>query len=286
MGKASTNASLSTLERRDGSATYSHHGYIIIAAVNGPIEVQRRDELPEEAVVDVTVRPAAGIGGTLFLDYNLEPNLGHPLGVRERHLESLIQRALRRVILVAAHPRTLIQIILQIVATQEDDDASSVVHQSASVRCSVLVPQTAFTHPYNQMIAVIPALLQASMLALLSSSIPLTMVLISISVAVDRRGNLIYDPPAGATQSAASLHVLVFSSTRDLLLAESEGKFSVDTWENAFEMARSRCRSTSMDADVDVVNMESRLKLDMEGSFKFAAQKEFLKKERWKKSLD
>ena len=27
------------------------------------IEVQRRDELPEEAVVDVIVRPAAGVGG-------------------------------------------------------------------------------------------------------------------------------------------------------------------------------------------------------------------------------
>ena len=35
----------------------------MIAAVNGPIEVQRRDELPEEAAVDVVVRPAAGAGG-------------------------------------------------------------------------------------------------------------------------------------------------------------------------------------------------------------------------------
>lgn len=69
MGETLTDASLSTLERVDGSATYSHNGYMIIAAVNGPIEVQRKDELPEEAVVDVTVRLAAGIGGILFLDY-------------------------------------------------------------------------------------------------------------------------------------------------------------------------------------------------------------------------
>lgn len=56
-------ASLSHLHRADGSATFSQNGYTVIGAVNGPIEVQRRDELPEEAAVDVIVRPAAGVGG-------------------------------------------------------------------------------------------------------------------------------------------------------------------------------------------------------------------------------
>ena len=56
-------SALSPLHRADGSATYSQNGYSVIAAVNGPIEVQRRDELPEEATVDVAVRPAAGVGG-------------------------------------------------------------------------------------------------------------------------------------------------------------------------------------------------------------------------------
>lgn len=55
-------AILSHLHRADGSATYTYNGYCIIGAVNGPIEVQRRDELPEEATVEVNVRPAAGVG--------------------------------------------------------------------------------------------------------------------------------------------------------------------------------------------------------------------------------
>ena len=54
---------LSPLNRADGSAEFSKAGYSVIAAVNGPVEVQRRDELPEEAAVDVAVRPAAGVGG-------------------------------------------------------------------------------------------------------------------------------------------------------------------------------------------------------------------------------
>lgn len=54
---------LSHLHRADGSATFSQNGYTVIGSVNGPIEVMRRDELPEEAAVEVTVRPAAGVGG-------------------------------------------------------------------------------------------------------------------------------------------------------------------------------------------------------------------------------
>lgn len=60
---AGPTAILSPLHRADGSATFSQNGYTVIGAVNGPIEVQRRDELPEEAAVDVIVRPAAGVGG-------------------------------------------------------------------------------------------------------------------------------------------------------------------------------------------------------------------------------
>ena len=55
---------LTHLNRADGSATYTHNGYSIIGAVNGPIEVQRRDEQPEEATIEVNVRPAAGVGRT------------------------------------------------------------------------------------------------------------------------------------------------------------------------------------------------------------------------------
>jgi exosome complex component RRP46 len=56
-------AILSHLHRADGSATFSQNGYTVIASVNGPLEVGRRDELAEEAAVDVVIRPARGVGG-------------------------------------------------------------------------------------------------------------------------------------------------------------------------------------------------------------------------------
>ena len=60
--------SLLPLRRADGSASWSDGQYTVLAAVNGPIEVQRRDELAEEAAVDVVVRPAVGVGGVLTID--------------------------------------------------------------------------------------------------------------------------------------------------------------------------------------------------------------------------
>lgn len=57
------NVNFSHLHGADGSATFSQNGYTIIGSVNGPIEISKRDELPEEAAVDVVVRPAVGVGG-------------------------------------------------------------------------------------------------------------------------------------------------------------------------------------------------------------------------------
>ena len=56
---------LGALPHTDGSVNYSWHGFEVVGAVNGPIEVQRRDELPEEAFIEVNIRPANGTGGTL-----------------------------------------------------------------------------------------------------------------------------------------------------------------------------------------------------------------------------
>lgn len=63
MDSSTISTTLGTLNRADGSATYSCNGFSIIGGVNGPVEVQRRDELPQEAVIDVVVRPVAGVGG-------------------------------------------------------------------------------------------------------------------------------------------------------------------------------------------------------------------------------
>ena len=62
-------ATLGLLGRSDGSASYSNNGYSVLAAVNGPVDVSKRDEIPEEATIEVVIRPAAGVGGKVLRNF-------------------------------------------------------------------------------------------------------------------------------------------------------------------------------------------------------------------------
>ncbi|KAH8815268.1 hypothetical protein F5884DRAFT_665879 [Xylogone sp. PMI_703] len=206
-------AVLSHLHRADGSATFSHNGYTFIGSVNGPIEVQRRDELPEEAVVDVVVRPAAGVGGT-----------------RERHLESLLQSTLRQVILIHNFPRTLIQLTLQITSTPEIDNVASKL-----IQADINLP-------------ILPALLQTAILTLLSASMPLATTFTSVLLALNSSGKsatVVQYPSVQDIQNASSIHVFAFTAQGALLLAESEGSFSIDDWNEAYEQGKKLCCGTN-----------------------------------------
>ncbi|KAL8377813.1 hypothetical protein RB595_008475 [Gaeumannomyces hyphopodioides] len=195
-------ALLSHLPRADGSATYSHAGYTVIASVNGPIEAQRRDEDPYEALVDVIVRPAAGVGGT-----------------RERHLETILQSSLRQLILVKNFPRGLVQIVLQATASPENDYVSTKLVQARL----------------------------AAVLALLSAAIPLrttatsTVVAVAAAAAGGNKSQLVVDPSPREAEKARSLHVLAFTSSDRLLLAESEGSFTMQEWADVHAKAQEIC---------------------------------------------
>ncbi|KAL8687101.1 MAG: hypothetical protein Q9218_006630 [Villophora microphyllina] len=256
---------LSPLDRADGSASYISNGYSIVAAVNGPIEVQRRDEIPEEAAIDVVVRPAHGVGG-----------------VRERHLESIVEKTLRQIIIVSAHPRTLIQVILQIVAAPLKSNASGSLHQSASV--SIVISTHNQADGMFQNLPLLPALLQSSIFALLSTSLPLYMTMTSTLVAVSASGEIVVEPSAEATEDATSLHVLGFSSQGELLVAESEGSFSFESWEQVYDKAQHICRrSNTVNTDrAGDTDMESSAQGDLEDAFKNTIKAKTAKDQRWK----
>ncbi|MCJ1386182.1 exosome non-catalytic core subunit rrp46 [Xylographa soralifera] len=239
------------LRRADGSASFSRNGCSVLAAVNGPVEVQRRDELPEEAAIDVIVRPAAGVGG-----------------VRERHLETIIQRTLRHVILVVSHPRKLIQITLQITGTPENDSILEKATQASSN------------------LQILPPLLEASILALLSASIPLTTLITSTLVVVDSDGSLNHNPSPEEMSAATSLHVVAFSSQGRLLVAESEGSFDMDTWERVTEEASRQCRdSTGTEDGKDDVSMDSGSDATVENFVRALVGNKIATDQQWKEVL-
>ena len=140
----------------------------------------------------------------------------------------------------------------------------------------------------NQGMALLPALLQTSILALLSSSVSLRTILTSISIAVNREEILLPYPSAAAIYEATSFHILAFSSTGTLLVAESEGKFSLSTWERVYELAQLQCRGVKPASVMSDMNgaVDPTQSSDMEKILEATIQYEASMQQRWKKGLD
>jgi exosome complex component RRP46 len=166
------------------------------------------------------------------------------LGARERHLESIMQSTLRQIILIHNFPRTLIQVTLQITSTPENENAGSKLVQAASVYACKTGQVDEVLIQSIQNLPILPALLQTSILALLSASMPLSMTLTSALLALTSDGTakrIIRNPTLIQSQVADSLHVLAFTSQGDLLVAESEGSFTIGDWDEIYEAGKAIC---------------------------------------------
>lgn len=116
-----------------------------------------------------------------------------------------------------------------------------------------------------QYLSLLPALLHASLLALLSAAVPLSMTFSSALLGVTASGKIIQDPSPEVAQALASLHVLAFSSKGQLLLNESQGRFDFETWELVRERAASICRRKtvpSADGDIAMDDKAERARMD------------------------
>jgi exosome complex component RRP46 len=191
----------SPLHRTDGSATCTTQLFSILAAANGPIEVQRRDELPEEAFIEVNIRLGSGVGGP-----------------RERWLESIVASVLRSVILVHLHPRTLVQVTLQVL--QE--------------------PGGRFYKGVGE-VALLPSMVNAAFLALVDGGLPLERTLCAALVAVNAEGELVAEPMAKELFECTSVHAMAFDVDGEMMFDQSTGSFGLETWHEVAELAKQRC---------------------------------------------
>jgi exosome complex component RRP46 len=96
-------------------------------------------------------------------------------------------------------------------------------------------------------------------LSLLSAAIPLTATLTSAVIAVasqDGASRTIVNPTAREIENSQSLHVFAFTSQDDLILAESEGEFTIKEWDAVLSSAQQLCCTRSRSDDVDMVQDE------------------------------
>lgn len=188
------------LIRADGSATFSSNLFTVLAAVNGPIEVQRRDELPEEAAIEVNIRPSSGIGGP-----------------RERWMESVVASLLRSLLLVHMHPRTLMQVTLQV--TKEP---------SLKMKRELLD------------VAVMPVLANAAFLACVDAALPLEVTMAAGVGCLTDEGQVLLEPSEKELVGCKNVHAMAYDLHGGLLLDESAGDFDVEQWEQMAEALKGK----------------------------------------------
>lgn len=71
-------------------------------------------------------------------------------------------------------------------------------------------------------------------------------------VVLNEKSKVIVDPSPRQADKSRSIHVLAFTSHEELLLAESEGDFSMSEWDEVYQTARSIC-CTPARQEIDMV---------------------------------
>ncbi|OAP55249.1 hypothetical protein AYL99_10222 [Fonsecaea erecta] len=202
--------SLHTLTNADGSATYSapRNGYKIIAGVNYPVEVPyRSDEIPESTLIEVNLRPHNGVGM-----------------VKERHVEELIKRTLEPIVLGHETPRTMLEITLQVMSVESDESLPGGVRGAGQG---------------ETYLDLLTSALNAAILGCLDAAVQMKTLVGAALIGIGRdNGQVIIYPGVSQRSKCASLHVFAFSKDGTTLLMESEGKFSMESWEQASNAAR------------------------------------------------
>lgn len=203
-------ALLHTLVNADGSATYIAPGqsFKIVAGVNYPVEVPfRSDEIPESTFIEVNLRPHNGVGM-----------------VKERHVENLIKRTLQTIVLGQETPRTMLQVTLQVMGVETDEGLPGGVKGGGQ------------GETYLDMLA---SALNAAVLGCLDAGVQMKAVAGAALVGIGPDQDVVMSPEVSTRKQCTSVHVFGFRSDGKTLLMESEGKFDMDNWKQAEQVARS-----------------------------------------------
>ncbi|KAH0830105.1 ribosomal protein S5 domain 2-type protein [Lanmaoa asiatica] len=142
----------------DGSARFSFGQTMALASISGPIAARLATEQPARAAIDVHVRPLSSVPGTT-----------------EKHAGTALKGIIERSCILAQHPRTLVQVVVQALS------------QSASSSWRVHTPSSQTSTDVDVLLA---AEINACSLALLNAgSIPMRGVVCAIAVAQPTSAN-------------------------------------------------------------------------------------------------
>jgi exosome complex component RRP46 len=108
-----------------------------------------------------------------------------------------------------------------------------------------------------QDLSIIPALLHAAVLGLLTGALPMKGIATAVTLAIpeEEGQRIIVSPTIKQAQDAKSVHTLGFTSRDELLLSESRGSFTLEEWQEILEVGQRVCcqhQQSGLETDVDM----------------------------------
>ncbi|KAH6562886.1 hypothetical protein BASA50_001653 [Batrachochytrium salamandrivorans] len=177
------------LSRADGSARFSLGDSNVLCSVYGPTAARARDERLDQACIQVVFNPVSGASGTQERMY-------------ERHVRQMVEA----LILTTLHPRTTIQITLQVLS----NDGS-----------------------------ILATAMNAVVLALIDAGIPLRITCASTTCMINQDGTLLLDPVSMEVSEAQSIHTLMFdTTTSEVMGIDSTGLFDTEEFDSCYELSK------------------------------------------------
>lgn len=185
--------------RVDASVQFGFGEVEVLASVTGPLEVSLRDEVVDRSTVEVTFRSLNGV-----------------VGVSYKALAQQVQSVLQGVIVTEQHPRSLIRFVVQTL--------------SSPTTPSYLVKEAVGAPPFRVPASEKAAAINGAVLAAMEGCIPLSGVVVAVSVAVVG-DTLVLDPSSYEEAGASSVHLVAYkwgSGARAIVLLDSIGEFGND----------------------------------------------------------
>ncbi|KAJ2157555.1 exosome non-catalytic core subunit rrp46 [Coemansia sp. RSA 552] len=179
---------LGLLGRVDGSAEFSTGATSVVSGVYGPVDVRVYDEKLDRAHIDVRFRPDVGLPTT-----------------KDKWVEAAVRSTFEREILAQLHPRTLVQINIQVRLGDGSVDAAAI---------------------------------NATTLALVDAGIPLRAMVAAAACAVLADGSIVVDPTQEEAAAARSVHTLAFTSQAGVgpAYVDSRGDFTLDQYNSCYDL--------------------------------------------------
>lgn len=180
---------LAYLEKPDGSVTLSHGQTKVISAVYGPVEVKMNKEITDRATIICILKPKIGMSA-----------------VKEKVMEKIIAKTCEQAIIASLHPRSAIQVVLQI------------VHDSGSL---------------------LSCLINAACLSLVHAGLPMRNMIASVCCAVTNNDEYLVDPTIAEIQDCKCVLTFAFESKNlDIVSIFTSGQFTVDQYFQCIQLAK------------------------------------------------